>query len=249
MSGTERTCSVAGTMVSIPELRHSVWYYSKRYNILAELSDKGKQDAVEISAKALLAMGFKFDVAFTSCLTRANQTLQMILRELNQETVPVKQHWRLNERHYGALTGFNKREMAEVYGDEQVQVWRRSYNVPPPKFTERNPHYEAIRFNEKFRGIPNFPDTETLESTMKRVVSYWDECIVPEVRDGKRVLIVAHGTSLRGLIKHIEGNSSAVFGHLNLIFNDFLSFVLLYYRLEQRANNETELTEQHSVFL
>ncbi|XP_063704116.1 phosphoglycerate mutase 1-like [Culicoides brevitarsis] len=171
------------------------------------LSESGFYDASEISAAALRKENLQFDIAFTSCLKRAHQTLEIVLRELSLEKIPVVMDWRLNERHYGALTGFNKREMAEVYGEEQVQIWRRSFNVPPPDITPLNPYYEQIRGNPKFKKICNedFPNAETLETTMKRVVPFYEEVIKEQVRTGKRVLIVAHGTSLRGLVKHVKG--------------------------------------------
>ncbi|GAB0090915.1 Phosphoglycerate mutase [Sergentomyia squamirostris] len=184
----------------------------------AELSDKGKWDAVNISAEALKRANFIFDVAFTSALTRANQTLELILSEINCAKIPVHQAWRLNERHYGGLTGFNKRQMADVYGEDQVQIWRRSFDVPPPRITCLNPYYNSIRNNMKFRKIPvaDFPETETLKSTMSRVIPYWEDSVIPEIRQGKRVLIVAHGTSLRGLVKHIESLTEAEIMKLNL---------------------------------
>ncbi|XP_001652801.2 uncharacterized protein LOC5569239 isoform X2 [Aedes aegypti] len=170
------------------------------------ISEEGEWDALEISAASLRRENFTFDVAFTSCLRRANQTLEVVLRELNLTHIPVHQLWRLNERHYGALTGFNKRQMADIYGEPQVQVWRRSFNVPPPPIEADNPYYSAIRNNPKFRhiGESDFPLTETLETTMQRVVPEWTDTIIPEVRAGKKVLVVAHGTSLRGLVKHIQ---------------------------------------------
>lgn len=147
-------------------------------------------------------------MAFTSCLSRANESLRLILEELNQtDQVEVRRDWRLNERHYGALTGFNKRQMADVYGEAQVQVWRRSFDVSPPRITALNPYYESIMCNPEFRHIPHdvFPEAENLASTMERVVECWATAIEPEIRAGRRVLIVAHGTSLRGLVKHLSG--------------------------------------------
>lgn len=160
-----------------------------------------------MSAAALKRENITFDVAFTSCLRRANQTLEVILKELNLTHIPVHKLWRLNERHYGALTGFNKRQMADIYGEQQVQIWRRSFNVPPPAIEPNNPYYSAIRNNPNLRHIneADFPQTETLETTMQRVVPEWTDTIIPEVRAGKKVLVVAHGTSLRGLVKHIKG--------------------------------------------
>lgn len=172
------------------------------------LSETGLWDASELSANAMKKENLQFDIAFTSCLKRAHQTLDIVLKELDQTNIPVVMDWRINERHYGALTGFNKREMAEMYGEEQVQIWRRSFNVAPPPITNMNPYYESIRSNSKFKKLSDadFPESETLETTMKRVIPFWDDVIIPEIRSGKRVLIVAHGTSLRGLVKHIKGN-------------------------------------------
>lgn len=173
------------------------------------LSPAGVRDASEVSAAALKQVGHTgFDVCFTSCLTRARQTLDIILRDLEIDAADIFMNWRLNERHYGALTGFNKRQMANMYGEQQVQIWRRSYNTFPPPITEENPYYEPIRTNPKFKNIPldEFPDAETLETTMQRVVPFWTEAVVPQLKQNKRVLIVAHGTSLRGLVKHVKGS-------------------------------------------
>lgn len=161
-----------------------------------------------MSAAALKRIGAHFDVAHISCLKRTEQTLKIILKELECDNIPVHMSWRLNERHYGALTGFNKRQMAEAYGEEQVQIWRRSFNVPPPPISNMNKYYESIRTNPKFRKVQDdlFPVTETLESTMERVIPYWMDEIIPDIRQGKNILIVAHGTSLRGLVKHIQCN-------------------------------------------
>lgn len=169
------------------------------------LSEKGKRDA-HVSAQALKKAHLRhFDVAFTSCLTRASSYLESILKDLQLDTqVPVQKCWRLNERHYGQLTGSNKRQMADVYGEDQVQIWRRSYNVPPPQMTENNPYFDGIKFNPRFRGA-KIPEAESLEMTMVRVVECWHNSIVPAIRAGQKVLIVAHGTSLRGLVKYLEG--------------------------------------------
>lgn len=182
---------------------------SYKISVYFRFVTQGEWDALEVSAAALKRENITFDVAFTSCLRRANQTLETILKELNLTNIPVYQLWRLNERHYGALTGFNKRQMADIYGEPQVQTWRRSFNVPPPPIGPDNPYYNAIRNNPKFRHISeaDFPDTETLETTMQRVVPEWTDTIIPEVRAGKKVLVVAHGTSLRGLVKHIQGKT------------------------------------------
>lgn len=175
----------------------------------APLTDAGRRDAVTMSGAALKKNNFQFDVAFTSCLSRAKESLRLILEELGPagQDVEVRCDWRLNERHYGALTGFNKREMADVYGETQVQIWRRSFDVSPPRITPLNPYYHSIMCNPEFRHIPQeiFPEAETLATTMERVLECWATAIEPEIRAGRRVLIVAHGTSLRGLVKHLSG--------------------------------------------
>lgn len=171
------------------------------------LSDSGLLDAIEVSSKSLKSAGYViFDICFTSCLIRANQTLKIILHDLHINP-DIQMDWRLNERHYGALTGFNKRQMADIYGEEQVQIWRRSFDVFPPPITPENPYYLSICNNPKFKNImPNqFPVTETLETTMQRVVPFWTDVVIPHLKQNKKILIVAHGTSLRGLVKHVKG--------------------------------------------
>ncbi|XP_055373832.1 phosphoglycerate mutase 2-like [Condylostylus longicornis] len=171
-----------------------------------DLSEKGLQDATSVSSEALITEKVKFDMAFTSALKRADQTLRIILKNLHLDNIPVYSAWQLNERHYGNLTGFNKRQTADLYGEEKVQIWRRSYDVIPPPITPKNPYYEVIRANPKFKCIPEneFPDCESLETTLKRVVPFWENVIVPEIKKRKNILIVLHGTSLRAIIKHIE---------------------------------------------
>lgn len=182
------------------------------------LSEKGKSDAADISAAALLKNNLTFDVAFTSALKRAHQSLEIVLNSLGCSSIPVHSNWRLNERHYGDLTGLNKRQMAEKYGEEQVQIWRRSFNVPPPKMDATSPYYVPIRSNPNFASIPpeEFPDAETLESVMHRVIPFWETEIVKEIKNGKRVLIVAHGTIIRAIVKHIEGISDEKISTINI---------------------------------
>lgn len=175
-----------------------------------DLSPEGVRDAHDISSTALQNFNYNFGTVFTSCLSRANKTVKIILESLGlgENEVNVIRDWRLNERHYGDLTGFNKRQMAEKYGEQQVQVWRRSFNVLPPPMLPTNPYYLPIRTNPVMSVVPRdrFPDTESLETTMVRVVEFWNQVLVPALLKGKQILVVAHGTSLRGLVKHVRGN-------------------------------------------
>nr|CAD7204247.1 unnamed protein product [Timema douglasi] len=177
----------------------------------------GQEEAVT-SGQALKQAGLKFDLAFTSLLKRAHQTLDIVLQEVGQTDLPVVKSWRLNERHYGGLTGLNKADAAAKYGDEQVQIWRRSYNVPPPVMEEDHPMNNVIVNNPKFSMIrkEDFPKVESLETTQRRVVAFWTEEIVPRIEERKQVLVVAHGTSLRGLVKYLEGISDEEVMNLNL---------------------------------
>ncbi len=158
-------------------------------------------------AGALLAQrGLAFDVCFTSVLTRAIQTLNLVLAELDTQWLPVTKDWRLNERHYGGLTGLNKAETAALHGDEQVHIWRRSFDVPPPPEDAASAY--AVGADRRYAGI-TVPSTESLRDTIERVLPYWQSAILPELRAGKHVLIVAHGNSLRALVKHLSGISDA----------------------------------------
>ncbi|XP_068086001.1 phosphoglycerate mutase 2 [Anabrus simplex] len=183
------------------------------------LSEKGLQEAKE-TGQAILKAGYKFDAAHTSLLKRAHQTLEIVLKEIGQPELPIFESWRLNERHYGALTGFNKAQTAEKYGLEQVQIWRRSYDVPPPPMDEDHKYYKEIVENPKFAkcGLKkeDIPLTESLKLTLQRVVPYWDDVIVPQMKEGKQILIVGHGTSLRGLVKHMDKMSDEEIMKLNL---------------------------------
>ncbi|XP_053680502.1 phosphoglycerate mutase 2-like isoform X1 [Anopheles nili] len=247
-----------GAMYSVTFVRHGESEWNKM-NLFCGwhdvgLSEEGEWDALEVSAAALKRENMCYDIAFTSCLRRANQTLDIILKQLNLVEIPVKQLWRLNERHYGALTGFNKRQMADIYGEEQVQVWRRSFNIPPPAIEPTNPYYHAIKNNPRLRHIneQDFPTTETLETTMERVVPEWTDSIIPEVRAGKRVLVVAHGTSLRGLVKHIQGISDADIMKFNLpnsipFIIDFDESMKMVGGIRFLANDETVLKAMEKV--
>ena len=166
-----------------------------------DLTEQGIREAID-AGKLLREMGYEFDIAFTSVLKRAIRTLWLMLDEMDQMWIPVVRDWRLNERHYGALQGLNKAETAAKYGDEQVHIWRRSYDIPPPELElsdERHPSHDP-----RYAGIENLPATESLAITLERVKPCWEELIAPELRAGKDVLIAAHGNSLRALVKMLD---------------------------------------------
>lgn len=168
-----------------------------------DLSEKGVDEAKE-GGKNLLKEGFDFDICYTSYLMRAIHTLNYILKEMNREWLPVIKTWKLNERHYGALQGLNKSETAEKYGEEQVKIWRRSFDIAPPILEKEDKRCPYLQ--EQYRGIPKeeLPFTESLKDTIARVVPYFEENIKKQMLDGKRILITAHGNSLRALVKYFE---------------------------------------------
>ncbi len=194
-------------MIKLVLVRHgqSMWNLENRFTgwTDVELSEQGIKEAKE-AGKVLKEKGFNFDVAYTSVLKRANDTLKYILEELREENIPVKKSWRLNERHYGALQGLNKDETKEKYGAEQVLLWRRSTDVRPPELSKddkrypgNDPKYSDLKKNE-------LPTTENLIDTIKRVMEYWNSDIKKDLEARKRVIIAAHGNSLRGLIKYLD---------------------------------------------
>jgi 2,3-bisphosphoglycerate-dependent phosphoglycerate mutase len=194
-------------MIKLVLVRHgqSMWNLENRFTgwTDVELSEQGIKEAKE-AGKVLKEKGFNFDVAYTSVLKRANDTLKYILEELGEQDIPVKKSWRLNERHYGALQGLNKDETKEKYGAEQVLLWRRSTDVRPPELSKddkrypgNDPKYSDLKENE-------LPTTENLIDTIKRVMEYWNSDIKKDLETGKRVIIAAHGNSLRGLIKYLD---------------------------------------------
>jgi len=197
-------------------LRHgeSDWNRENRFTgwTDVDLSPRGIEEA-RAGARLLGAGGYRFDLAFTSLLKRAIRTLWIALDELDQMWVPVEKSWRLNERHYGALQGLNKAETASRYGEPQVLVWRRSYDVPPPALESNDPRYEGK--DARYAGA-QVPRTECLKDTVARVIPYWASAIAPAVRAGRRVLIAAHGNSLRALIKHLDDLSEAEIMPLNV---------------------------------
>jgi 2,3-bisphosphoglycerate-dependent phosphoglycerate mutase len=197
-------------------LRHgeSVWNRENRFTgwTDVDLSPRGVEEA-RAGGRLLQTDGYRFDLCFTSLLKRAIRTLWIGLEELDQMWLPVEKSWRLNERHYGALQGLNKAEMAAKFGEQQVLVWRRSYDVPPPALEPNDPRYEG---NDARYAGTEVPRTECLKDTVARVIPYWASAIAPAVRAGRRVLIAAHGNSLRALIKHLDNLSDAEIVPLNV---------------------------------
>jgi 2,3-bisphosphoglycerate-dependent phosphoglycerate mutase len=185
-------------------LRHgqSQWNLENRFTGWwdVSLSEEGIEEAVAAGA-LMKERGLDFDICFTSLLTRAVKTLDLALETMGRLWLPVRKHWRLNERHYGGLTGLNKQEMREKVGDEQVKIWRRSFDVPPPPL-ERGSKWD-VSADRRYAGI-DVPETESLKDTIERVLPYWDEAIAPALRKGERVLIAAHGNSIRALVKHLS---------------------------------------------
>lgn len=195
---------MAGKLVLV---RHgqSAWNLENRFTgwVDVDLTEKGVEEARR-GAKDLAGEGFRFDVAYTSVLKRAIRTLWIVLEELDQMWIPVYRSWRLNERFYGGLTGLDKAETAKKHGDEQVHIWRRSYDIPPPDMSrddERHPRHDP-----RYQGLDPrlMPDTESLKLTLERVLPYWHDAIAPALLDDKDVLIAAHGNSLRALVKYLE---------------------------------------------
>ena len=188
-------------------VRHgqSMWNLENRFTgwTDVELSEKGIEEAKE-AGRALKEKGFEFDMAFTSVLKRANNTLSYILEELGESNIPVEKSWRLNERHYGALQGLNKDETREKYGADQVLLWRRSVDVRPPELSEDDERYPGNDPKYKDLSKEQLPKTENLQDTIKRVLVYWEEAIKPALEADKKVIIAAHGNSLRGLIKYLD---------------------------------------------
>lgn len=200
-------------------LRHgeSTWNKENRFTgwTDVDLSPKGMEEA-KFAGQLLRDNGYTFDVAHTSVLKRAIKTLWSVLDEMNLHWLPVKKSWRLNERHYGALQGLNKAETAAKHGEEQVFVWRRSYDIPPPALDandERNP-----RFDPRYKDVDpkDLPATEALKNTVDRFVPYWKEAIVPDLMAGKQVLIAAHGNSIRALLKYLENMPDEEIVELNI---------------------------------
>jgi 2,3-bisphosphoglycerate-dependent phosphoglycerate mutase len=203
-------------MAKLVLLRHgeSDWNRENRFTgwTDVDLSQQGITEA-RAAGRLLKSEGYDFDVAYTSMLKRALRTLWIALDELDRMWLPVEKSWRLNERHYGALQGLNKAEMAAKYGEAQVLAWRRSYDTPPPALTPDDPRYEGS--DRRYAGV-EVPLTESLKDTVARAVPYWQSGIAPALRAGKRVLVAAHGNSMRALVKHLDGISDEAIVKLNI---------------------------------
>lgn len=206
-------------MKKVVFLRHgeSLWNRENRFTgwTDVDLSERGAAEAAE-AGELLRREGFRFGRAYTSYLKRAVKTLDTVLDKLDQDWIPVAKSWRLNEKHYGSLQGLNKRETAERYGDEQVHVWRRSYDVAPEPLAADDPRNP--RFDPRYRGIPaaELPLTESLAQTVARTLPYWRCEILPALAHCDALLVVAHGNSLRGIVKELKGISDEAIAELNL---------------------------------
>lgn len=206
-------------MYKLVLVRHgqSVWNLENRFTGWTDvgLTEQGRQEA-HAAGRMLKEGNYIFDVAFTSVLRRAIQTLWIVLQEMNLEWIPVTNAWQLNERHYGALQGLNKSEMAEKYGEAQVKIWRRSYDVPPPALEltdDRHP-----KFDPRYASLTSaqLPATESLKLTLDRVLPYWHSTLMPVIKSGKRVIVAAHGNSIRALVKYLDTISDADITELNI---------------------------------
>ena len=206
-------------MKKIVLLRHgeSIWNKENRFTgwTDVDLTPQGVLEACS-AGQLLREHGFTFDIAYTSVLKRAIRTLWLVLDEMDQMWIPVEHSWRLNERHYGGLQGLNKADMAKQYGDEQVLIWRRSYDTPPPELEANDPRSE--RNDPRYtRFEPNpVPLTECLKDTVARVVPFWNVALAPAIKSGKRIVIAAHGNSIRALIKYLDGISDQDIVSLNI---------------------------------
>ena len=206
-------------MYKLVLVRHgqSTWNLENRFTgwTDVDLTDLGKAEALE-AGELLKDGGYDFDIAYTSVLKRAIKTLGIVQDVMNLDWLPVVRAWQLNERHYGSLQGLNKAEMAEKFGEAQVKVWRRSYDVPPPALEltdERHP-----KFDRRYASLTpeQLPATESLKITLERVLPYWTSTLAPEIKSGKRVLVVAHGNSIRALVKYLDNISEAEITELNI---------------------------------
>ena len=206
-------------MYKIVLLRHgeSTWNRENRFTGWkdVDLSEKGLLEAKQ-AGQTLLKEGFQFDIAFTSVLKRAIRTLWIVMDQMDLMWIPVINSWRLNERHYGALQGLNKAETAAKFGEEQVHIWRRSYDIPPPKLEKTDERYPGNDPRYANLSEKELPLTECLKDTVDRFLPYWHETIVPEIRTGKKVIIAAHGNSLRALVKYLDNIPDDKIAGLNI---------------------------------
>ena len=206
-------------MYNLILLRHgeSIWNKENRFTGWEDvgLSEKGVEEAKNAGV-VLKKNGFHFDIAYTSILSRTNLTLQNLLDTMNEKNIEIIKAWELNERHYGALQGLNKEDTINKYGKEQVHIWRRSFDIPPPSLETNDER--AIAQNKKFSYIDknNIPLTESLKDTIQRVIPYFKNFIAPQILKGKKIIIVAHGNSLRGLVKFLDNISDSEISELNI---------------------------------
>lgn len=206
-------------MYKLVLVRHgqSVWNLENRFTGWTDvgLTQQGIEEAKE-SGRLLQEAAFKFDVAYTSVLKRAIKTLWLIQEEMGYEWLPVLRAWQLNERHYGDLQGLNKAETAKKLGEKQVHIWRRSYDTPPPALSQDDERHP--RFDPRYAGLSpeEVPATESLKNTLERVLPYWDTVLAPEIKAGKRILISAHGNSLRAMVKYLDNISDEEIPGLNI---------------------------------
>ncbi len=206
-------------MKKVVLLRHgeSQWNLENRFTGWTDvgLTERGIREAHN-AAKLLQEEGFTFDVAYTSVLKRAIKTLWIVMEDMDLMWIPVYRNWRLNERHYGALQGLNKAETAQKHGEEQVLIWRRSYDVPPPALDPSDPRFPG--HDPRYKNVPKeeLPRTESLKDTVKRFLPYWHDTIAPAIRSGQKVIIAAHGNSLRALVKYLDNMSEEAIVKLNI---------------------------------
>lgn len=233
-------------MKRIVLLRHgqSEWNLENRFTgwTDVDLTASGKEEAKK-AGELLKGKGFHFDLAFTSLLKRAIKTLNEVLDAMDEDYIPVRKTWRLNEKHYGVLQGLNKKETAEKYGEEQVHIWRRSYDVAPAPLSENDPRNP--RFDPRYKHVPDkdLPRTEALCDTIARTMPYWDCEILPALAEHDTILVVAHGNSLRGIVKNLKGISDEDISSLNIPtatpwvfeFDDKLSYVRDYFPGDAKA--------------
>jgi len=184
----------------------STWNLANRFTgwTDVDLTDQGRNEA-RAAGRQLKALGYRFDIAYTSVLKRAIRTLWLILDEMDLMWIPVERHWRLNERHYGALQGLDKAETAAKHGEAQVKIWRRSYDISPPPLDATDQRHPA--HDPRYRNIPGVPGTESLKDTLVRVLPFWQDSVAPRLLRGEDVLLAAHGNSLRALVKMLDGVS------------------------------------------
>ena len=200
-------------------LRHgeSTWNKENRFTgwTDVDLSEKGREEAAE-AGRLLLEGGYVFDIAYTSVLKRAIRTLAIALDRLDRLWIPIEKHWRLNERHYGALQGLNKAETSARHGEAQVKIWRRSYDIPPPPLTPDDPRHPS--HDPRYANLTSdeLPLAESLKDTVSRFLPYWHQTIAPAITSGRRVIVAAHGNSLRALVKYLDGVSDADIVELNI---------------------------------